>query len=101
IFTAPRETILEHDHAGHHVGALNLRDVEALDAQRRLIHAERLGDLFERLAARRQIGRALELVLSETLGGVALDGLHERALVAALRHADAHAAPPMLREPLG
>ena len=49
------QPVLEDDHAGDHVGALDLRDVVALDAQRRGLQAERLGDLLQRLAAGGQV----------------------------------------------
>ena len=90
------QPVLEDDHAGHHLGALEVGDVVALDAQRRLVEAERLLDLLQRLVAGGQVGAALGLVHHQRLAGVAGHGLLQRPLVAALRHPDPDPAPPAL-----
>ena len=61
------QAVLEDDHAGHHVGALDLRHVVALDPQRGRRQAERLGDLLQRLAARGEVAGPAQLVLGQRL----------------------------------
>ena len=47
------QPVLEDDHAGDHVGALDVRDVDALDPQRRVGQLERLLQLGQREATGR------------------------------------------------
>ena len=47
------EAVLEDHHRRDDLGALEVGDVVALDPQRRLVEAQRLLDLLERLVARR------------------------------------------------
>ncbi len=94
------QAVLEDDHGGDHVVTLEVRDVVALDPQRGAVQVEGLGDLLQRTRARGQVGGALGLVQREGLLGVALHGLHERLLVAALRDAQRHVRPPAAGQPL-
>ena len=77
------------------------RDVEALDAQRRVVEAQRLLDLGQGLGPGAEVARPLELVLGQRLRGVAADRLQQRPLVAALRHPQPDPGPATLAEPLG
>ena len=95
------QPVLEHDQRGDHIGALHVGDVDALDAQRRRVQTERVLDLLQRRRARGQVACPAQLVLGEGLGGVAGDGLGERALVTALRRPELDPRPPQPREPLG
>ncbi len=95
------QAVLEHHQRGHHVGALHVADVHALDAQRRLVKAERVLQLLQRGRARGEVAGAAQLVLRERLLRVALHGLHQRPLVAALRHPQRHPRPAQLRQPVG
>ncbi len=94
------EAVLEDDHGGHHVVALEMGDVVALDPQRGAVQVEGLGDLLQRARAGGEVGGALGLVQHERLLGVALHGLHEGLLVAALRDAQRDARPAPCRQPL-
>ncbi len=94
------QTVLEDHHRGHHVVALEVGDVEALDAQRHRVQAEGLGDLLQGAGAGGQVGGALGLVQGQRLLGVALDRGHQVLLVAALRDAQRDVGPAALREPL-
>ncbi len=89
------QAVLEHHHAGDHVGALHVADVEALDPQRR-VGAARAPPAARPAPATGRSGRdaRFSLCCSEGLLGVALDGLHQRPLVAALRHPQRHPAAP-------
>jgi hypothetical protein len=95
------ESVLEDDHRADDVGALDVADVEALDAQRRVGQLERVLELLEGLAAGGEVAGAGHLVAGEGLFGVAADGLHERALVAALRDAQIDAVAAERAQPLG
>ena len=100
VLALARQAVLEDDHARHDLGALEVGDVVALDAQRRRVEPERLLDLLQRLVAGGEVGAPLGLVHHQRLAGVAGDRLLQGALVAALGHADAHPAPPALGEQL-
>ena len=80
------QPVLEDDHRGDHLGALQVGDVVALDAQRRLGQVERLLQLLQRHRPGRQVAGAAGLVQVQRLPGVARDRLEQRPLVAALRH---------------
>ncbi len=67
VLRLARQPVLEDHQAGHDVGALDVADVEALDAQRRLGQPERLLQLLERLAARREVTGPAGLVQDERL----------------------------------
>ena len=94
VLRLARQAVLEHDHRGHDVGALQVGHVEALDAQRRLVQAERLLDLGERDAARRQVAGPPQLVQRQRLLGVAL---RRSPSAPACRRAAAPAGRPCLR----
>ncbi len=100
VFALPGQPVLEDDHGGHDVVALEVRDVVALDPQRGAVQVQGLGDLLQRARARGEVGGALGLVQDERLLGVALDGCHQRLLVAALRDAQRDARAPALGQPL-
>ena len=78
-----------------------MADVEALDAQRRLVELEGVLELLERLAASREVAGARDLVAGEALRRVAGDRLHEGALVAAARHPEVDPAAAQPGQPLG
>ena len=80
--------VLEHHKRRNNVGALNVRNIRAFDAKRRLVHAQRLLDILQSLRAGSEVAHSLELVLVQRLRRVLVHGLHQRPLVAALRHAD-------------
>ena len=94
------QPVLEDHHGGDDLGALEVGDVVALDAQRHLVERERLLDLLQRPVAGGEVARPLGLVEGQRLGGVGGDGLLEVALVAALRHPDGDLAAPPLAEQL-
>ncbi len=94
------QPVLEDHHRGHHLGALEVGDVVALDAQRHVVEPEGDLDLLERLVARGQVRGALGLVHHQRLAGVAGHGLLEALLVAALRHPYADPAPPDVAQQL-
>ena len=94
------QAVLEDHHRRDDLALLQVRDVEALDAQRRLVEPERLLDLLQREAARGQVAAAPGLVQRERLLGVARDGLHQRPLVAALRHPQVDPAAAQAGQPV-
>ena len=61
------DAVFHHDHRRDDLGALDVRDVEALDAQRRLGKIERLLQREQGARASVVIGRALQLVPLERL----------------------------------
>ncbi len=95
------EAVLEHDHGRDHVRALQVGDVVALDAQRRLVQLQGVLDLLQRAAAGGEVGRAARLVLLERLVGVARDGLQQGLLVAPPRDAQPHRPAALLGQQLG
>ncbi len=95
------EAVLEHHHRGHDVVTHQVGHVVALDAQRRLVEIKSVGDLLQGPAAGGEIARPAQLVLGQGLFGVALDGLHQRLLVAALGNPHLDPRPPLLGEQLG
>ena len=94
------EAVLEDHHRRDDLGALEVGDVVALDAQRHLVEREGLLDLLERTVAGGEVAGALGLVERERLQGVVGDRLLQVALVAALRHPDGHLAAAPLAEQL-
>jgi hypothetical protein len=79
------QPVLEDDHRADDVGALDVADVEALDAQRRVRQLEDVLELLEGLAAGGQVAGRGDLVRARDCSGVAADRLHKAPLVAALR----------------
>ncbi len=94
------EAVLEDDHGRDHVLALEVGDVVALDPQRRAVQAERLGDLLQGPGAGGQVGGALGLVQRQRLAGVLGDRLHQRLLVAPLRHPQRDLGAPAPGQPV-
>ncbi len=90
--------VLEHDHAADRLGALEVRDVVALDAQRRAGQPERIGELLERGEGLALIGQPARLLPGEMLLGVARGEGHQLALLAALGHAQVDRAATTLGE---
>lgn len=86
----PWQSVLEHHQAGDDVGALDVGDVGALDAQRRIVHPQGLLQFLQRGRAGGEVTGAGDLVLAQGLGRVGGRGLHERAFVTALGHAQGH-----------
>ena len=108
VLVLARQPVLEDDHRRDDVRAGQVRDVEALDAQRRLVEAERLLQVGDGLRARGEVGAAPRLVEHQRLRRVARGRLGELRLLAALRDVEVRpAAPPQplrltaLRAPLG
>src|SRR4029453_18960817 len=62
VFTAPRLAFLEHDHARHGLGALEVADVVALDAERRPGQPEGIGQLLQRRERLSLVGPAASLL---------------------------------------
>ena len=100
VFGLAGQAVLEDDHRGDDLGALEVGDVVALDPQRHLVEPERLLDLLEGAVAGGEVAGPLRLVEGEGLGGVVGHRLLQVALVAALRDADRDPAPPPLAEQL-
>ena len=88
-----RQPVLEHGHRRDDLGALQVRDVEALDAQRRLGEVQRLLERDQR--PRRALWSEARLSLCRPNASCALQRhrLEQRALLAPLRHADADLGP--------
>ena len=96
-----RRAALEDDHRRDRVGAHQVGDVEALDAQRQRVEPERLLQPVERLDALLAAALGLELLLVERELGVALGEVEDAALVAALGGAQLDAPAAALGQRLG
>ena len=90
VLALARQPVLEHDHGGDHLGALQVGDVVTLDPQRRARQFQRLLDLLQRPVPGGQVTGPTRLVPDEGLAGIAGDRLHQDPLVATLRDADMH-----------
>src|SRR6059058_4018883 len=90
-----RDRVLEDDHRPDDLLTLDVRDVEALDADRQRLEVERLPQLLERLEAARALGLAHVCLRVERELRILLRELLEAALLAALgrTHLDARRAP--------
>ena len=66
------DAVLEDDHRRDDVGALQARDVETFDTQRGVGQSERVLQLRKRPRTRRQVAGPAQLVLGESVFGVAL-----------------------------
>ncbi len=93
-------TILEDHERGDDSLASEVRDVDRLDSQRGSLHAERILDLLQRLAAGREVTRASRLVQREALLSVRLSRRQEILLGAPLRHSDVHVCSALPSEPV-
>ena len=91
-----REARLEDDHRGHDVRALDVRDVEALDALRLDLEVEEVPQRAQDLL--RLLARVLPLQL-EGQPRVAHDELEQAQLLPALGHVDADEGPAPGGEP--
>ena len=101
IFARPRPALLEHHHAPDRVRALDVRDVVALDPERRPGEPQRLGQLLEGAQGLALVGHPAGLLAGERLAGIAGGEGHELALLAALGHGQPRrAAPPGRQERL-
>src|SRR3954464_4288416 len=96
-----RRPALEDDHRRHLLGAHQVADVEALDAQRQHVEPERLLEPLERLGALLAAALGLQALLVEREPRVALSELEDAALVAALGQAYLDGGAPAQRERLG
>src|SRR5205823_12320117 len=85
------EAVLHDDHRADDLGPLEVRDVEALDPQRRLGEGERVLERGQGPRARVVITRSLELVARECLTGVVGHSPEQLTLRPPLRDAHAHA----------
>lgn len=101
VFGFAGKAVLEDNHGSHDIGALDVADVEALDAQGSLIQAEGLGQFLESLGARRQIAGPSHLVPGQGLFGIAVHGLEKALLVPALRDSHGHLRPTDRGEQFG
>src|SRR5829696_5467505 len=88
VLTLPWQPVFEDHHRGHHLRALQVGDVEALDPQRRRGQIERLPELFESPIAGGQITGPRRLVPNQRLSGIPGDRVHQRPLVTPVRHLD-------------
>ena len=79
------QAVFHHHHRRDDLGSLEVRDVEALDAQRRFGQVQRLLQREERARPRVVVGGAPQLVAEEGFVGVLGDGLQQLALGAAPR----------------
>lgn len=100
VFALTGEAVLEDHHGRHDVVALEVRDVEALDPQRRAVQVEGLRDLLQRAGAGGEIAGALGLVQDQGLLGVAPDRRHQVLLVATLRNPQGDLGAAALAQPL-
>ncbi len=100
VFALARQPVLEDHHAGHHLGALEVGDVIALDAQGDLVETQRLLDLLQSLVARGQVAGAASSCGAPAPGRRCAPRSPARTLVAPLGHPDADLAAPQLAEQL-
>ena len=97
VLAAARLAVLEDDHAADRLGALEVRDVVALDAHRRSGQAEGLGQLLERGQRLALVGEPARLLARQRLAGVPRRERHELTALPALRDVEADMAPALLR----
>ena len=98
VRVAPRPSALEHDHRPRGFLPLGVRNVECLDALRERRERETLGELHERFRGFLTC-RILLLAGLEGEARVLVRERHERALVATLRHDEAHSAAALGGKP--
>jgi hypothetical protein len=95
-----RHRVLEDHHRANRRRALQVGDVEALDADRQALQVERLAQLLERLHAAQAALLGLDGIRLESDARVLLGELGEPALLATRGRADLHPRPASLREEL-
>src|SRR3990172_4271199 len=100
VLRRPRPPFDEDDHGAHGRGALDVRDVVALDAQGERWQVQLVLQLVQRLARLAGVRQPLRPRRLQRLAGVFDGGLDQGALSAALRRQHLHLAPAPLREPL-
>ena len=90
------QAVLEHHHRAHHLAALEVGDVVALDPQRGLGQVEGLLELLEAPGPGVEVAGPLELVGGEGLAGVGRDRLQQGPLLPPAGHpeVDRPAAQP-------
>ena len=95
VLARPRLALLEHDHAADRIGALDVRDVVALDPERRPGQLQRRRQLLERRQRLALVGQPAGLLAGERLRRVAGGEGHQLPPLAALRdqQVDRPAAP--------
>ena len=96
VLAAARLAFLEHDHAPDRLGALEVRDVVALDAHRRSGQGEGFGELLEGGQRLALVGKPAGLFARERLPGVPCRERHELAALAALRDVEADVAAALV-----
>ena len=99
-----REAVLEHDHGADRVGRPEVRDVVALDPERRLLEPEPIAQIRERPGPCPEVRGPPQLVSLERFLRVARDDLEQPPLGPAFGHPDldprsAAAGEPGLEEP--
>jgi len=92
--------VLEHDHRRDRVRVLEVRDVEALDADRQRLEVERLAQLLEPFDAARARALRAQHVVTHSQLGVAERHRDDAALVAALGHTQLDRRAPALGQEL-
>src|SRR5262249_37611462 len=90
--------VLEDHHRSDDLGALDVGDVEALDAERQRLEIEHLAKLLERFDAPQPFGLGDERLARERELGVALRQLLQPAFLAALGCAEVDLRAPELGE---
>ena len=93
------QAVFEHDQRGDHVGALDVADVDALDAQWRVLELESLLDALQRSASRGEVTGPLELVLGQGVLRVAVHRFGQRPFVTPLGNPQRHPRAPQLGQP--
>ena len=83
------------------MGAAEVGDVEALDAHRRRVEAQRPLQAFERLHAALAATLGAQLLLIQRQAGVALGQLEDPALLAALGRTQLHRPAAAARQRVG
>ena len=94
-----RHAVLENHHRRDLVLTTRVRHVVALDAQRCRRQIKVLGELLERLRARRNVARPLRAVQGQGLPGILRHRLHELSLRTSLRHVHRHGRAAHLPQP--
>ena len=93
-----RGPIFENDQRSHDVSALEVRNIGALDAERRLCHAQVFLDCFDGSATGCEVPGSPQFVLVEGLGSITNDGVHEGSFVTTLRNANVNVRTPQPRQ---
>ena len=96
-----RQAVLEYHQGAHHVGALHVADVDALDPQRRIGQAQRVLNTLQRSGSGVEVTGPFQLVLLQCLFRVALHGFGQRPLIAAARHPQRDPGAAQTGQPTG